>query len=321
MKLLSTIIALLVASVCFAQRQNVYFLKNNGRYVDNKDSADYFRVVREPDSASVLYNVFEFYKDGKKKLIGKSTTIDPPNFEGQCVTFYKSGAKQNITNYKKRLPVGNEYEFYPNGKLYLVKEYPDNNDQYNDINDNYLVKENYDSLGMVLFANSNGYYRGYDPDFKYINEEGKIKNGKRDSVWKGSFKDTPLTFVETYKDGELITGTATYQDGGNATYSKSRGVPPQFNGGLKAFYKYLGMTILYPLDARRNNVQGRVILAFIVEKDGRISNIVVDKSVSPTIDAEAVRVLKNSPPWIPGVHFGRNVRVFYTIPISFTLSN
>ena len=109
MKLLSTIIALLVASLCFAQRQNVYYLKNNGKYVDNRDSADYFRVVREPDSASVLYNVFEFYKDTKKKLIGKSTTIDPPKFEGQCVRFYKSGAKQSITNYKNGLAVGDKY--------------------------------------------------------------------------------------------------------------------------------------------------------------------------------------------------------------------
>ena len=49
-----------MATVSFAQRQNVYYLKNNGRYVSIRDSADYVRIVREPDSASVMYNVFEF---------------------------------------------------------------------------------------------------------------------------------------------------------------------------------------------------------------------------------------------------------------------
>src|ERR1700712_1289985 len=114
MKFLSTLTALLFTTLCFAQRQNVYFLKNNGKYVAVRDSADYVRVVREPDSASVLYKVFEFYLNGKPKLIGHSEKIDPPKYEGQCLSYYASGVKKSITNYKDGLKVGSEYEFYPN---------------------------------------------------------------------------------------------------------------------------------------------------------------------------------------------------------------
>jgi len=321
MKLLFTSITLLLTSFCFAQRQNVYFLKNNGKYVDVRDSADYFRIVKEPDSASVLYNVFEYYINGKKKLIGKSSTINPPKFEGQCARFYKNGVRQSVTNYKKGLPVGNEYEFYPNGKLYLVKEYADNNDLYNDINNNYLIKESFDSLGTVLIENGNGIYKGYDDDFKTANEEGSVKNGKRDGLWKGNSKHNHTSFIENYDDGNLVTGTATFEDGKSAAYTKSREVSPQFNGGLEAFGRYLEKNVHYPFDARKNNIQGTVILSFIVEKDGKVANVIVSRSVSQSIDDEAVRVLKNSPLWIPGVQFGQAVKVQYSVPITFNLGN
>jgi TonB family protein len=322
MKPLFITIFLFTASFGFAQKKiiSVSYLKNDGKYVTMRDSADYFRLVTEPDSGSVFYNVAEYYKDSKRKLIGMSSTIDPPVFEEQCVRFYKNGNKQSITTYKKGLPVGHEYEFYTNGKPYLVKDYPDNSDPYNDINNNYLIIANYDSSGTVQVEDGNGYYKGYDSNFKYIYEEGTVKNGKRDSLWKGNYKNITTAFTESYKDGLLISGTATYEDGKSATYAKTRGVPPQFKGGLNAFSSYLGRSIEYPIDARSNNVQGKVILSFIVEKDGKISNIVVAKSVSPSIDAEAVRVIRNSPRWIPGTQFGRPVRVSYGVPISFNLS-
>jgi len=155
MKLFFTISTLFIATVSFAQRQNVYFLKNNGKFVTSRDSADYVRVVREPDSASVLYNVFEFYLDGKKKLIGKSSAIEPPRFEGPCLQFYKNGNKESLTNYKDGLLTGPEYDFYPNGKLYVVKEFPDNKDIYNNLANHYSIIENYDSLGTASVKDGN----------------------------------------------------------------------------------------------------------------------------------------------------------------------
>lgn len=317
---LLTSLFLFIASLCLAQRQNVYFLKDNGKYVAVRDSADYVRIVREPDSGTVLYNVLEFYLNGNKRLISKSSAIDPPKYEGISVGYYPNGKKHTIINYKKGSKVGESYEFYPNGKLYIELSYPDNNDIYNDFNDNYLIKENADSLGNALVTDGNGYCKFYDDKFTYIQEEGPVKDGKRNGEWKGISEKPKITFTETYNNGVLVTGTAIGEDGKSVTYTKSRAVPPQFKGGYQGFGRYLGNNIKYPDYAREQNIQGQVILSFVVEKNGELTEIKVNKSVDPGLDAEAVRVLKESPKWLPGTRFGKPVRVIYSVPVSFSLS-
>ncbi|SDI62073.1 TonB family protein [Mucilaginibacter sp. P25] len=321
MKPLFTItLFLLITTGAYAQRQNVYFIKNNGKYVGIRDSADYIRVVREPDSASTLYNVFEFYANGTQKLIGKSSKINPPQFEGQCVTYYANGKKQSVISYKNGVKAGEDMEFYPNGRLYAQFSYPeDNKDRTADRSGNYLIIANKDSLGNDQVSEGNGYFKGYDNKFGYVEEEGPVKGGKRDGQWKGDFQDFKTTFTEIYDNGGLISGTATTKEGKVNTYLKSRGVPPQFKGGLERFGRFLSNNIKYPDDALRKGIEGTVVLSFVVEKDGTLTDIKVSKSVAPIIDDEAVRVLNNSPKWVPGTQFGVPVRVRYSVPVSFAI--
>lgn len=96
--------------------------------------------------------------------------------------------------------------------------------------------------------------------------------------------------------------------------------PPSFPGGIEKFYAFVGKSIKYPPQAVKKNIQGKVFLQFIVEEDGRLSNIKVNRSLTPEIDQEAKRVLESSPAWIPGTKDKQPVRVLYHIPISFTLS-
>jgi len=310
--------AFLWATCCFSQRQHVYFLKNNGKYVLQRDSANYIRIVNEPDSASVLYNVTEFYLNGKKKLVGKSKTGDPPRYEGQCTRYYANGAQESITNYKNNSKSGLQYDFYRNGKPYLVTEYIDDAASGGYFKE-YQIKANYDSLGTVLVENGNGYAKIYDADFKIVAEEGNVKEGKREGTWKGNNKNPALSFSEDYQNGQLISGTATSVDGTITTYTKSRNTLPKFPGGIEAFSRYLSSNTKYPRTARKYGIQGQVVLSFVVEKDGKTTDITITKSVDPAIDQEAVRVISDSPLWIPGVQFGRPVRVVYSIPINFYL--
>lgn len=76
----------------------------------------------------------------------------------------------------------------------------------------------------------------------------------------------------------------------------------------------------YPAEAVKNNVQGKVFLSFVVEMDGSLTNIKVERRLGSGTDEEAVRVLEESPKWIPGMQNGRPVRVKYNIPISFALN-
>lgn len=95
---------------------------------------------------------------------------------------------------------------------------------------------------------------------------------------------------------------------------------PEFPGGTGACMKFLGENIKYPENAKKNGVEGRVIVQFIVEKDGRISNIRIVRGVDPEIDAEAKRVITMMPKWKPGKQRGQEVRVYYTVPLTFSLS-
>src|SRR4051812_35776469 len=100
MKHLFLLILIVAGFNCAAQiKQNVYFLDKNDKQVFSKDSATTIRVVREPDSGTVLYNVLEYYIKGEKKLIGKSSKIDPVRLEGPCLTYYQNGNKKCVATY------------------------------------------------------------------------------------------------------------------------------------------------------------------------------------------------------------------------------
>jgi TonB family protein len=96
-------------------------------------------------------------------------------------------------------------------------------------------------------------------------------------------------------------------------------VSPQFPGGEEARVRYLINNVRYPDYARANDIQGTVVLAFIVEKDGRVSNVEVLRSVDKRLDREAVRVVRRMPRWTPGTADGKPVRVSFSMPIAFRL--
>lgn len=94
---------------------------------------------------------------------------------------------------------------------------------------------------------------------------------------------------------------------------------PSFPGGMDKFYSYLKKTIKYPQVAEKNNIEGKVYLSFTVEKDGALTDIKVDRKLGSGTDEEAIRVLADSPKWIPGINNGAPVRVKYNIQIGFSL--
>ena len=95
---------------------------------------------------------------------------------------------------------------------------------------------------------------------------------------------------------------------------------PEFPGGQQALFKYLSENVKYPVIAQENGIQGRVICQFVVNKDGSIVEVeVVRSGGDPSLDKEAVRVIKSMPKWKPGQQRGKPVRVNYTVPVNFKL--
>ena len=94
---------------------------------------------------------------------------------------------------------------------------------------------------------------------------------------------------------------------------------PTFPGGEAELMKFIRDNLRYPLTAKKEGIQGRVILRFVVTKTGAIDNITVLRSLDPACDEEAIRLIKSMPRWIPGKQNGNNVPVYYTLPVVFKL--
>jgi TonB family protein len=95
---------------------------------------------------------------------------------------------------------------------------------------------------------------------------------------------------------------------------------PEFPGGVRALYQYLGKNIRYPLDMRKQKVEAKVIATFVVDAKGRIKNIEVVNKVPQQFADETIRVLKRMPVWIPGKQNGKPVNVKYTLPVDYRLN-
>ena len=94
---------------------------------------------------------------------------------------------------------------------------------------------------------------------------------------------------------------------------------PEYVGGMEAMYSFLKNELQYPEVARNNNIQGTVLLEFVIERDGSVSNVKPLVSLYPECDAEAIRVVKKMPKWKPGEQMGKPVRCYFNLPIRFTL--
>ena len=96
---------------------------------------------------------------------------------------------------------------------------------------------------------------------------------------------------------------------------------PEFPGGDAALFKFIGDNLKYPAEAESNNIQGRVILKFVVNPDGSVDKIELLRSVDPLLDTEAVRVVKTLPKFRPGKQNGVPVHVWFILPVFFKIEN
>ena len=151
-------------------------------------------------------------------------------------------------------------------------------------------------------------------------KQNPVKKGKKNTTIKVGTQEIKVT--EAPKDDKAATVTMNVvEEEQNATDDKVFDVVenmPEFNGGMGALMQYLSDNIRYP---EEKDIQGRVIVRFVVGKDGSISNAQVVKSVHPSFDAEALRIINNMPKWIPGTQNGKPVNVKYVVPINFKSSN
>lgn len=155
----------------------------------------------------------------------------------------------------------------------------------------------------------------------YTMEAGKKK---RTYDRKCFYPDGALQYEEHF-DGQKIN-TVYYKPNGKVIKKPKKKIDPyetmpSFPGGQEAFFEFLSKNVKYPAIAQKNGIEGRVIVEFVVAKDGKIEKVKVARTGGdPSLDKEAVRVIKSMPRWTPGKRRGEPVRVKYTVPVNFRLN-
>ncbi len=311
-----TFLIILISTIAFlnAKAQDeklIYYMNSNDVPVKEKDGADYIRAILPPNAHidTALFVVKDFYKDGKPKMVGLSIVKSyRVKLEGSCFSYYPNGNLQSKTYYENGIKVGKQTDYYPNGNLYRVIDMRKS-----------IITECRDSTGKILVKKGKGYYIGYTTDFKRIFEQGRVVDSLKDGEWHGQLNDT-VKFVCVYEKGIIKQGTSYGNKGAKYLFTAIE-VEPSFKGGVEKLYRFLGQYIRYLDVARDNNIQGKIFLSFIIEKDGSLTNIKVIRGLGYGLDEETVRVFKRSPKWNPGLQYGVPVRMMYTFPIVFALQN
>lgn len=294
----------------------IYYLKDSGALVSTKDSADYWMEVSPPDTSisKFLYVVREYGKNGKVRLQTTSKTNDLNLFyHGKYTTFYPDGRKMRTGEYVNGKFTGLETDYYHNGNIYNIKDYKSDG--------KVSFVECRDSTGKILSENGKGTWLEYNSNFKDTTAKGEIINGRMNGIWTGKTDDSG-EFRNVYENGVLTQHDAYKKfEVSPADYANAKpGAVPAFPGGIETFYKFLAKTIRYPKEARDAGIQGKVVISFMVETDGSLSDMKIERSVHATIDGEALKVMRLSPKWIPAMKDGKPVRMQYSVPINFALS-
>lgn len=310
MKKTTLLVSLVVLGVSqsFAQTKNVttVYMANSGDIVESKDKADFVRQILPPDPEGdkKTSTVLDFYMNGNKKLVAHTRDAGASeSLYGSYIEYFKDGSRKSIRNYNNGALVGDAVYYYPNGQTYYT------------INNNHIV-QSLDVTGNVIAENGNGKWIIYNDAFKAI-AEGPIVNGKQQGEWTG-FNDDGEKTTGIYKNGILVSGNLFAND--NKVYENCKDFDTQagFRGGDEKLGDFLSRNTRHSKSIQSKNIDGSVLVNFIIEKDGSLSDIKVVKGISADVDAEAVRVLENSPKWQPGILYGVARRVSYTLPISFS---
>ncbi len=153
-------------------------------------------------------------------------------------------------------------------------------------------------------------------------QKGTTKKEVMDAMWQHKGEEEPLLvqLIKKSEDGSVSVESITKKPAEEGEIFQVVEEQPMFPGGMEEMMKFLQQNIKYPKEAQEQGKQGRVIVQFVVNKDGSIVNDSIVRSVDPLLDAEALRVVRSMPNWTPGKQKGKPVRVRFTLPVTFHLN-
>ncbi|MFD2935792.1 TonB family protein [Spirosoma flavum] len=269
-------------------------------------------------------------------------------WEGQLVALNELGGRIHEEYYQNGKKIGPQLSYYENGSIAEKTDDYDEKSVLTSWHPNGQIKQIriitkykalspgspeqvmafWDKMGNQSIKDGNGraiyqtkaISHGDTASKTQLVEQGLYKDGLKEGIWIGRYDDGSYFYEEQYDKGVCKNGKAKSVGGDTLRYLDA-GRPPEFPGGMQALGQFLSSNLRYPVEAQKAGVQGKVFVSFVVCTDGTLCDYEVLKGVHPTVDQEALRVIKAmSGRWKPGVQRGEKVRVKYNLPINFTLN-
>ena len=288
MKLQKYIAFIILFISVYAYGQDTLYFDLNCKKVNSRELAKYYELVIRDSVFTIGQEINYFDKDGKDL---KSLDMA----ESYSIVLHELGFPDRKI----------ERVFRLNGKLKIEKQLID------------VPNEKAEKGDKKFITKLNGKYKEWYPN-GVLRENIDYKKGVFDGDLLVYWDNNQLKRQDSYKNAKLISGKCFTNDGKEIDYFPFEQMP-EFPGGEKALLDFVNRHLIYPVDAQRFGIQGKVIIRFVVEKTGYIGRVEVARGVSPDLDSEAIRVVKSLPRFKPGMQDGELVSVWYTLPLTFRL--
>lgn len=277
---------------CFAQDTTVTWISQNDKPVDREMAAYLRHSWQEHDS---LWQVRDYFPEGGLQMSGSYFDADLKVKHGSFRFYAENGTMTAEGRYDHNVSEGFWNTWYDNGNLMDQGKYLDD-----------ISEVERDSIWNMLQEIE---------DLAPFFSRKKLKEG----TWEYYHKNGVRSGVEQYESGILTEGRYWNADGSEVASDAHAYRMAEYPGGVMELMHYLSRNIKYPKMAKRKGIEGTVYISFVVDTEGRAKDFDVYESVSPDLDNEGIRVLREMPLWQPGIAQNRVVKVKYNLPIRFRL--
>lgn len=257
------------------------------RELPDSAGAHFYRIGRRDSLGRWQGDAYDYYLSGAIQMKGAYSD----NMNHGIFRYYRrNGMYESLGRYEKDRPVGKWENYYANGQLESEVYYGNTT----------FTRTVFDSLGNPQVTNGNGRQVKWH-DNGAVEEEGDFVDGRKEGTWYGYFPTGKGHYQEIYRNGLLVRGVALDESGARYVYDQLSVFPfPEM--GMPAYEKYLEENVRRPRSTGRHS--GTVELTFMVHTDGSFADFVVVTSLCAECDREAIRLVKEGPPWRPGVTRG-----------------
>lgn len=266
--------------------------------IRDRQTAPFYRLGWKADGkwqTLVHYRHGPLYQSGQ--YVDSTCTIK----SGEFTTYSKQGLKLSEVHYLAGNFVDDFTIWFDNGNLHTKGQY-------------HKIETGADTVAQAEEV-SDDYWNPEEAADIIPSEEHVVKVGR----WEYYHSNGRLSEVQEYDDGGNLYHTEYYNvDGNSEDIQATKDHPAQYSGGEAALMKFLGENIKYPKEDRDAGRSGEVLISFMIDRNGLVDDVRIERSVSPTMDAECIRLLSLMPKWMPAQNHNRIEEVRHFLPIRFT---